>query len=322
MPGFQRQHVGSVFVRDAIALGPALDRGVISMAQLSGYRSDTATCADDLCIGHTHNVRAKRTYVNVESVQALREKEGMADKITIGERLLEWKQLSGLSLVKIAKAAGYEGGGSSVQRYFNKDYDPDFLPRDVAEKLAGVFGEYGVGKGDVLALAGLPTSNATIARLEGGADVSLPRDIPVHGTALGAPREFDGHAIEQTMLNSADPITYIPRPPALNRVQGAYALYVQGSSMAPRFEDGETIYVTDSRSSRPPMINDDVVLYLRHPREDDDGERSSGVMVKRLIRRTAAFYELRQFSPEIEFKVPVERVVRVDRVMPWSEIFS
>lgn len=174
---------------------------------------------------------------------------------------------------------------------------------------------------EVFEATGVPASNATIVRFEGAADVNLPRDIPVFGTSLGAPTEFDGTAIEQTMLNTGETIGYLPRPTVLNGQKGAYALYVQGSSMAPRHEDGETVFVQHVRYGRPPRIGDDVVVYLRDF-TDDDPDMASAVVVKRLVRRNSEFVELQQFNPPLNFKIEAERIVRVDRVIPWSELLS
>jgi len=74
----------------------------------------------------------------------------------------------------------------------------------------------------------------------------LQKDLPVYGTALGADLEFvslEGHpvAIEQTMLNQAETIDTIRRLPALQDERDAYAIYVQGSSMEPAFEDGDPV---------------------------------------------------------------------------------
>jgi len=167
----------------------------------------------------------------------------------------------------------------------------------------------------------IPPSNARVVRFEGASDVHLPRDVPVFGTSLGAPLEFDGEAIEQTMLNTGNTIAYLPRPTVLNGQKYAYGLYVQGSSMAPRFEDGETIFVTDCRHSKPPKIGDDVVVYIRDC-EDDDGERAVGVLVKRLVRRTANYVELEQFTPAVTFQIEASKILRMDRVIPWMELLS
>lgn len=167
----------------------------------------------------------------------------------------------------------------------------------------------------------VPPSNAQPLRYEGAADVTLPRDIPIYGTSLGAPLDFDGKAIEQTMLNTGETIGHLPRPTVLNGQKAAYGLYVQGSSMEPRHENGDTIFVQDSRHGRPPRIGDDVVVYLRDV-DDDDGERATCALVKRLARKTAHYIELEQFNPPVIFRIEVEKVIRVDRVIPWRELLS
>lgn len=163
--------------------------------------------------------------------------------------------------------------------------------------------------------------NATVLRYEGASAVELVRDIPIYGTSLGAPRDFDGKAIEQTTLNRAEVIGHLRRPTVLNGQKSVYGLYVQGSSMAPRFEDGETVLAQDSRRGRPPQLHDDVIVYLRDE-EVDDGETASAALVKRLVRRTASYYEFEQFNPALTFRIETARILRVDRVIPWGELLS
>ncbi len=68
-------------------------------------------------------------------------------------------------------------------------------------------------------------------------------------------------------------------------------------------------------------IGDDVVVYLRDI-DDDDGQRASAVLVKRLIRRTASHVELEQFGPAAKFRIETVKIVRIDRVIPWRELLS
>lgn len=294
---------------------------MISMAQLASHRANAPAFADDFCVGdHVRTVRSLRTYVNVESVRSLPEIAIMSDRQTIGEQLRALQERAGLSYDAIAKRAGYNGR-SSVQRYFSPDYDPKFLPLNVAEKLAAAFSETSIGPAAIMALAGLPETNGKVLKYEGASSAQLPRDIPIFGTSLGAPRDFDGQGVEQTMLNTGETIGYLPRPSVLNGVSAAYGLYVQGSSMSPRYDDGETIFVTNSKLARPPRIGDDVVVYLRDC-DDDDGERASAALVKRLVRRSASFTELEQFNPPLTFRVESDKIVRIDRVIPWAELLS
>lgn len=315
----KRQHGLAMLVRDAVSLNPTLDGRVISMAQLAGHRTNAATEAYQVCIGHDAYVRRQRTQVNVESVRTLHDYAIMSEKRSIGGQLLDLKNRAALSLDAIADAAGY-AGRSSIQRFFHEDFEDEFLSPKIAVKLAKAFEGTVVGAEPIMALAGMPAANATPAKYEGAPDVRMERDLPIHGTALGAPRDLEGHAVEQTMLNSGEIVGYIPRPAVLRNVKDAYAVYVQGSSMSPRHDPGETLIVTDGRK-RPPRIGDDVVVYMRDV-EEDDGQRARAVLVKRLIRRSASFVELEQFNPPLVFRVEASQVVRIDRVVPWSEILS
>ena len=88
--------------------------------------------------------------------------------------------------------------------------------------------------------------------------------------------------------------------------------------MSPRFEDGESAFV---ERGRPPRIGDEVVVYLRDKAEDD-GERAAGVLVKRLVRNSVSYIELEQFNPPVQFRIDRSDVVRIDRVIPWSELLA
>lgn len=310
-----------MLVRNPVALEPSLDGRVISMAQLASHRADAAPFADEINVGnHSACVRTLRTFVNVESVRANRDSARMGTRPTIGSQLRALIDLAGLSYDAVAKRAGYNGR-SSVQRYFTADYDPPYLPLKVAERIASAFEGTKVSPSDVLALAGMPERNARVVKFEGASLAVLPRDVPIYGTSLGAPVDFDGKGVEQTMLNTGETIGYLPRPAALNGVRNAYGLYVQGSSMSPRYDDGEVVFVTDSTKGRPPRIGDDVVVYLRDM-ERDDGQSASAVLVKRLVRRSAAYTELEQFNPPLVFRIEAERILRIDRVVPWAELLA
>lgn len=292
---------------------------MICVPEGAGERTYAPPRFDNLnMVHHMDGVRLERTHVNVENEHGVRDFCRMVNGQTIGEQLRELQELSGLSYESIAKKAGYSGR-SSVQRYFDPTYDDKYLPLRVAEKLALGFEGSVVSSAAIMALAGLPETNAKIIHFEGASSATLPRDIPVFGTALGAPREFDGKAIEQTALNSGEVLAYLPRPTVLNGQKGAYGLFTQGSSMAPRFEEGDTVFV--QRGGTPPRIGDDVVVYLRDE-ERDDGDSSSAVLIKRLVRRTSNYTELEQFNPPMVFRLAADRILRIDRVIPWRELLS
>ncbi|MCG7348841.1 S24 family peptidase [Sphingomonas sp. ACRSK] len=148
----------------------------------------------------------------------------------------------------------------------------------------------------------------------------MERDIPVFGTALGAEvtywSEHDGDvAVEQTDLNTGEVIDYFRRPPALRDRRDVYMLYTAGSSMAPAFEEGSPIPVDPKR---PPTIGSYVVVYLR----DRDDEFAAGVLIKRLVKRSASFIELQQFNPPATFRLEPRQYRAVHRVMPWEEVLG
>jgi hypothetical protein len=71
----------------------------------------------------------------------------------------------------------------------------------------------------------------------------------------------------------------------------------------------------------PLSTGDNVVVYLRDE-SDDDGQRSRGVLVKELVRRSASYVELRQYEPRFDFRVPMTDVVRIDRILTRREMMS
>lgn len=308
-----------MLVRDLPALPPSLYGRVVRVAEGASKRSNAAAVPDELnVVVHTQYVRTCVHPVNVEMAGVLCDTPYVSDSVSIGSRLREMLKRSGRSMAKVAKAAGYTTT-SGVQRFFDDAYDPGTLPVDIARKLAEGFSGTSVTRDEVFALADLPAAPEVAPfKFEGAADVRLARDLPIFGTALGAPREIDGVAIEQTFLDESSVVEYLPRPTVLQGRSDVYGFYIQGSSMAPRFEEGEVGF---AESKRPPRVGDDVVVYLRVP-DDHDGDRVSAVLIKRLVRRTAEYVELEQFNPARTFRVDKEKVSGIHRVLPWREILS
>lgn len=305
-----------MLVRYAVAFKPALHRSMISMSQLARHRADAATFPDDVCVSHTQVVRFERTSVNVENVNALTDNVRMADDSTLGAKLRSIQERSGRSYREIAKAAGYSGA-SSVQRYFDDTYDAVALPLNVASKLAKGFTGSRVPPEEIMALAGLPSMLEAEPFQPGRGPRSNPRDIPVYGTALGTLLEIDSDKVEQTFLDTTETIAHFSRPQALNQRADVYGVYIQGSSMAPRFQEGEMAFV---EGNRPPQVGDDVLVFLRSP--EDDGERVTACLIKRLVRRSGSYIELEQFNPPVRFKIDAGQIQKVHRVIPWGELLA
>ncbi len=149
-----------------------------------------------------------------------------------------------------------------------------------------------------------------------------PRDVPILGTAECSDMEFsdDGMPlwVEAMSLDLDEVVDYARRPATLDNRRDVYAIYFRGHSMAPRYEPGEIAYVDPRRA---PRLRDYVVVQLRRA-EGEDEERVFNVLAKRLVRQTAAFYELEQFNPPTTFRVDAASVKHIHRIIPWDELVS
>lgn len=144
--------------------------------------------------------------------------------------------------------------------------------------------------------------------------VANAKPVPVHGTAFGTElAELEG--IETIELMTSEVLDYLARPPSLAHDEQAYAVTVIGDSQAPRFEAGEIAFVSPKA---PVNVGDDVLVQLRNPEDEGEANQLAGrislVLLKRLVKRTGSYIELRQFNPEKTFRVPAARVRRMHKV--------
>jgi phage repressor protein C with HTH and peptisase S24 domain len=155
-------------------------------------------------------------------------------------------------------------------------------------------------------LRALAASNATV-----GGPVTLTRaKIPILGHSEAG---MDGRFI----LNGqqlGDALT----PPSLEGVRNAYAVYIHGTSMEPRFEPGEIVYVNPNRPVRSGQY---VVAQLVDPAEGEDG--TPFAFVKRFISMNGRELRLEQLNPpEGEDRMltfPRETVVSVHLIVGSAE---
>lgn len=229
---------------------------------------------------------------------------GVEDDIRLVQDLIAW---TGTNANRVAAAMGKPN--TTINRFANGSAKHK-MHRDTMLALRAAFPDFP-------GFADMPEPNAIPVKFEGPSLDRMRDDLPIFGTALGAARRVDGEAVEQVTLNRAEIVQYVKRPVLLNDKPEAYGLLVAGSSMEPRHMDGETI-VVDPRGRV--KAGEDVVVYLRPHGDEDDGESARAVLVKRLVRRTSGYIELQQYTPAISFRVETEEVLRIDRVVPWSEL--
>src|SRR3546814_13717148 len=91
----------------------------------------------------------------------------------------------------------------------------------------------------------------------------LPRDVPIHGTAMGGSLEVRSNGelsqIEETLVEDGV-VGYARRTPSIDSNRKSYALYITGESMEPRYRAGVLVYVDPRRA---PYIGDDVRSEVR-----------------------------------------------------------
>ena len=136
---------------------------------------------------------------------------------------------------------------------------------------------------------------------------SFPRDVPVRGIAVGGD---DGH-----FEFNGEVVDYARRPPGIAGARNVFAIYVRGSSMAPRFEEGELVFV---HPDRPPVPGCDVLVELH-----GEAGQPGLCFIKRLVRRTASRLVLAQFNPPREdLAFESGRVRNLFRILTPGDLFG
>lgn len=140
-----------------------------------------------------------------------------------------------------------------------------------------------------------------VASLNGGKaeGAELPR-LPVLGMAECGP---DGWS-----LWNGDVIDTIPRPSILAGAKDAYAVYIAGSSMEPRFFPTDAAFV---HPGKPVTIGAFVLVQLK---PEHEGETPKAV-VKRLLKRSPNKVVLEQYNPPKTFEIRQSDIVSMHRVV-------
>ena len=113
-------------------------------------------------------------------------------------------------------------------------------------------------------------------------------------------------------LWNGDVIDMVDRPAALAGVASAYAVYVVGASMEPRYFPGELVMIHPGKPVTPGAF----VLVQKKPRHEGDPPLA---VIKRLIKRTGSKVTLEQFNPHRNFDIRSEDIVSIHRVVGASE---
>ncbi len=107
---------------------------------------------------------------------------------------------------------------------------------------------------------------------------------------------------DQEMFLADGPIGYTPRPANLDGVRSAYAIYMVGDSMEPRYEQGWLLHVNPFK---PPIRGRDVVVY----------KSGQAVLIKQFIGWQGDELVLRQLNPDETLRIPRVEVVECHLVV-------
>lgn len=133
--------------------------------------------------------------------------------------------------------------------------------------------------------------NATVRdKVEG-----LGRRIPVYGQAVGG--------VDGEFLMNGTVLYEVMAPPVISHISGAYAVSVAGSSMEPRYEDGEICFVDPKRRVK----RGDYVIAQIH--QEEHGPLLA--YVKRFVRQNNIELVLEQFNPPKELRFASSMVASV-----------
>lgn len=184
-----------------------------------------------------------------------------------------------------------------LQQFLNRGV-PRSLPEDKREKLAQFLGVEQSRLSNVKHKSGVKIAPAQNARLAG--NVGLTVTVPAYGQARGGK---DG----QFPLNG-NKVADVVAPPSLANVPDAYAVYVVGSSMEPRYFAGECVFV----NPRLPLTRGCFVVAQIAAAVEGD---APDAYIKRYVNQDAKVLRLEQFNPRKTLTFPAVKVVSVHRIV-------
>lgn len=119
---------------------------------------------------------------------------------------------------------------------------------------------------------------------------SQQKDLPVLGRAQGGDKG--------SMVVEESPIDWTFRPADLQGVQSAFAVYVTGNSMLPKYKEGDLAYIHPSLSPRKGR-------YVLVETKEHKG------LIKQFIRWDNNALLVKQYNPDKEFHIPREDIRQV-----------
>jgi phage repressor protein C with HTH and peptisase S24 domain len=201
-----------------------------------------------------------------------------------------------LTMSEVSKAIGKNH--AYLHQFLDRGI-PGSFPELVRERLAPILKV----PEEMLKSDGTVRSKSSSAGVFSG--MFFPNDkMPIHGSAQGGSDGFfpwNGQTSE-----------FVSRPAYLSGVALAYALYVSGSSMEPRYLAGEHVHVHPGK----PVTNGNFVVVQIKPDSEGDPPKA---FIKRLVRRTATKVIFEQFNPPKEFDIKASDIISIHKIVGSAE---
>lgn len=207
---------------------------------------------------------------------------------SIADRIKRTRSNKGLTQAALATALNINQ--STVAYWENKRSQPDAKTVETLSGILGVTPEW--------IMFGGTSAKSTGPSFTPPAAVKTHKDLPVLGMAQAGKHN--------TLIITETPVSFIDRPPNLVGNNGAFAVWVAGKSMEPRFRIGEVIYINPAK---PVDIGCYVLVELL------DGS----AYVKELIKQTQTKVILRQYNPAKDLEIASTEVKNIYRVVGCSE---
>ncbi|KGF71177.1 hypothetical protein LL06_00870 [Hoeflea sp. BAL378] len=215
-----------------------------------------------------------------------------------------------LAALGLSPSGASEKAGLSRETLPKLLKNPDAMPgARTLSKLAGVLGVTeqwlltGTDAKDAVPTLEVRPATAPVAPSR----TSMPADIEVLGTAAGS--------LLSGAFQIEGVIDYVRRPPALSGARDIYALYIEGSSMEPRYFPGDLVYVNPHK---PPRIGDVVIV-----QEINGDPHAITASIGVLRRRGGGAIVLSKHNPpDSEISIPHERVAAIHKVLTVNELYG
>lgn len=150
-------------------------------------------------------------------------------------------------------------------------------------------------------------SSVSVAHVKLPDRTEMPANVPVMGTGPG-PLDDGAFVMEGGIVD------FVRRPPALAGTRDVYTLYVEGTSMEPRYLAGDLIFV---HPHRPARIGDSVIVQYS---PDEDGPVCASI--GHFKGRDSKTVKLGKLNPPTIAEIPRQQVISIHKVLDMNELFG